>query len=187
MLLDIMDSEKDTERRAEEYRKWKEGETGSSKQNQTYIEPRPQPRSRSGRPEHVMSFADAITNVLFNNYMGFKGRASRSEYWFYTLFTVILGFLTGIVDGVVFGWEFDDPMWFSDILSLALFLPSLAVWIRRLHDVGKSGWWTLIGITIIGLIPLFIWSVSEGDDHPNDYGAVPTNTLERDMNDYTNY
>ena len=145
--------------------------------------------NQSGRPAQMMSFADAFTNCLFNNYAGFSGRASRSEYWFWVLFTILASIVTGIADAFVFGLELGSPTWFSDILSLALLLPGWAVWFRRLHDVGKSGWGTLIAITIIGIIPLFIWSVSEGDANPNEYGEVPTNTLEKsnDQTDYNNY
>ncbi len=144
---------------------------------------------QSRSPTQTMSFGDAITNCLINNYANFRGRASVSEYWLFILFTMILGFFVGILDALVFGFEWDDPMWFSDILSLVLFLPSLGVGVRRLHDVGKSGWWILSGILILPLLLLFIWSVTQGDDHPNEYGEVPTNTLEKSNNqiDYNNY
>tara|TARA_X000001036_G_C20357732_1_gene675219 strand:+ start:81 stop:614 length:534 start_codon:yes stop_codon:yes gene_type:complete len=144
---------------------------------------------QSRPPTQTMSFGDAVTNCLINNYANFRGRASVSEYWLFVLFTMILSFFVGMLDAFVFGFEWDDPMWFSDILTLVLFLPSVGAWIRRLHDVGKSGWWTLLGLTIIGIIPLFIWSVTQGDDYTNDYGEVPTNTLEKSNNqiNYNNY
>lgn len=141
----------------------------------------------SGRPPQMMSFKDAVTNVIINNYMNFSGRASRSEYWFFTLFSFILGIITFVIDGVIFGWEYYEPTWVGDITSIALFLPSLGVWIRRLHDVGRSGWWTLIAFTIIGLIPLFIWSVTDSEEHPNQYGEIPTNTIQNNANIYDNY
>lgn len=141
----------------------------------------------SGRPPQMMSFKDAVTNVIINNYMNFSGRASRSEYWFFTLFSFILGIITFVIDGVIFGWEYYEPAWVGDITSIALFLPSLGVWIRRLHDVGRSGWWTLIAFTIIGLIPLFIWSVTDSEEHPNQYGEIPTNTIQNNTNIYDNY
>lgn len=141
--------------------------------------------SSSGRPEKMMSFEDAVKNVLINNYMNHRGRASRSEYWWFYLFLVIVQFITGIIDGFVFGWDYNDPVWISNIVFIATTLPSIALAARRLHDVGRSGWWILISVTIIGIIPLFIWSVMEGEEHPNQYGEVPTNIIEND--DYERY
>ena len=141
----------------------------------------------TGRPAQMMTFSNAITSCLINNYFNFSGRASRSEYWWFVLFSFLLGVITGMVDIYLFGWELDDPTWISDIASIALLLPSWGVWWRRLHDVGKSGWWTLLAFTIIGIIPLFIWSVSEGEEHANQYGEVPTNMIKRELNIYNNY
>ena len=66
--------------RTEEYRKWKEGDT-KSEERETYTEQTIPYNASGGRPAHIMSFTNAVTNVLINNYVGFKGRASRSEYW----------------------------------------------------------------------------------------------------------
>jgi uncharacterized membrane protein YhaH (DUF805 family) len=143
----------------------------------------------AGRPVQMMSFNDAVTNCLINNYIGFDGRASRSEYWFWILFTVVVSSITGIIDGYLFGWEWEDPAWIGNILGLIFFLPGLAVIVRRLHDVGRSGWWFLLAFTIIGIIPLIIWMIMEGQDHPNEYGEVPTNIIVKKGNgiDYNNY
>jgi uncharacterized membrane protein YhaH (DUF805 family) len=174
--------------RTEEYRKWKEGDTRSSEERETYTEQTIQHNASGGRPAHIMSFTDAVTNVLINNYVGFKGRASRSEYWWFFLFISIVGFITGLIDGFVFGIEYSDPMWFSNLAIIALFLPNLSVYVRRLHDLGYSGWLILIGlIPFLGVIILLIFAVMEGEEHPNQYGAVPTNTLEQDGNIHTNY
>ncbi len=135
----------------------------------------------------MMGFGDAVRNALINNYVGFKGRASRSEYWWFFLFISIVGFITGLIDGFVFGWEYSDPTWISTLVSLALLLPNFCVSVRRLHDLGKSGWWNLLVFTIIGIIPLLIFMVMEGEEHPNQYGNVPTNTIEQGGNVYTNY
>ena len=124
----------------------------------------------------MMSFGDAITNCLTNNYVGFSGRASRSEYWFWVLFTMIVSFVTGIMDGFIFGSEFGTGL-ISTITSVVFFLPGLAVWVRRLHDVGKSGWWILSSILILPVLLLLYWLIIEGDSNPNEYGEVPTNTL----------
>jgi uncharacterized membrane protein YhaH (DUF805 family) len=122
----------------------------------------------TGRPAQMMSFNDAVTNCLINNYMNFSGRASRSEYWFWTLFTFLVSFVSGIIDGFMFGSELGDPLWISNIIGVAIFLPGLAVIVRRLHDGGRSGWWFLLSFTIIGIIPLIIWMIMEGQDHPNE-------------------
>jgi uncharacterized membrane protein YhaH (DUF805 family) len=136
----------------------------------------------------MMSFNDAVTNCLINNFIGFDGRASRSEFWFWLLFTFVAGMITGIIDGLVFGWEVEDPMWITDVFSLIIFLPGLAVNVRRLHDVGQSGWWVLSAILVLPILLLFYWAIIEGDANPNEYGEVPTNTLAReDGINYNNY
>ena len=133
--------------------------------------------NRTGRPTQMMSFGDAITNCLSNNYVGFSGRASRSEYWFWVLFTSLVFIVTVIIDGFIFGWELYDPMWISNICGLIFILPGLAVWVRRLHDVGKSGWWILSSILILPVLLLLYWLIIEGDSNPNEYGEVPTNII----------
>ena len=94
-------------------------------------------------------------------YVDFNGRASRPEYWWFYLFTVLLSWGSLIVDqsGIVYG-----------IVNLALLLPALSAAARRLHDTNRSGWWMLIAFTIIGLIPLIIWLASKGNDQANEYG-----------------
>ena len=145
--------------------------------------------NQSGRPAQMMSFGDSITNCLINNFVGFSGRASRSEYWFWVLFTILISIVTGIIDGFVFGWEFGDPTWISDIIGLIFVLPGLSVTVRRLHDVGQSGWWILSAILILPIVLLFYWSIIEGDANPNEYGEVPTNKINKSNSqvDYNNY
>ena len=142
----------------------------------------------TGRPNRMMSFGDSVRNCLFNNYVGFNGRASRSEYWFWVLFTILISIVTGIIDGFVFGLEFDDPAWISDITNLIFLLPGLSVSVRRLHDVGQSGWWILSAIFILPILLLLFWMVIEGDSNANEYGGVPTNTLAGEYGiNYDNY
>ncbi len=176
--------DEDTEK-SEEYKKWKEGDTrppGPEKIEQSMSQ-----QTSGGRPAHMMGFSDAVQNVVMNNYANWDGRASRSEYWWFVLFGALVGFVTGTIDGFLFGWEYSDPTWISTLVSLALLLPNFCVSVRRLHDLGKSGWWNLLVFTIIGIIPLLIFMVMEGEEHPNQYGEVPTNTLEHDANIHTNY
>jgi uncharacterized membrane protein YhaH (DUF805 family) len=109
----------------------------------------------------MMSFGDAITTCL-RKYADFSGRATRAEYWWFYLFTVLVGWGSGIVDG-----SGTLPL----LVNLALLLPTIAAAARRLHDTGRSGWWQLIAFTVIGLIPLIWWLASEGDDGANAHGA----------------
>ncbi len=133
------------------------------------------------RPQNQMGFADAVKNAILNNYVSFSGRASRSEYWWFFLFSMILSFVTMPVDMAI-GYDLMDPSsipWVGYLVSLPLLLPGLGLAFRRLHDTGRSGWWLLIGaIPCIGLILLIVWVVQEGDAHVNAYGDVPTNTIE---------
>ena len=139
------------------------------------------------RPTQMMSIGDSITNCLTNNYVGFSGRASRSEYWFWVLFTMIVSLVAGIMDGFIFGSEFGTGT-ISNIAAVIYFLPGLAVFARRLHDVGRSGWWILSSILILPVLLLLYWLIIEGDSNPNEYGEVPTNTLAKeDGINYNNY
>ncbi len=118
--------------------------------------------------EENYGFLDSSMKCL-KNYVNFSGRARRKEYWYFYLFQIVLGLAIGIVLGI--GGISDESMdVVSGLLSLAFLLPTLAVGARRLHDVNRSGWWMLIAFTIIGLIPLFIWSVSETKPESNKWG-----------------
>ena len=118
-----------------------------------------------------MTFPDAV-KICLNKYVGFSGRARRSEYWWFVLFTVLVSIVASIIDAII-GTSSGGTGLISGLASLALFLPSLAVAIRRLHDTSRSGWWVLIGlIPIIGWIVLIIFYVQ--DSHPdNKYGPSP--------------
>jgi len=113
-----------------------------------------------------MQFQKAV-ETCFSKYADFSGRAVRSEYWWFYLFTLLLGWGGSIADssGVV-----------GMLVELALLLPSSAAGARRLHDTGRSGWWLLIALTCVGLIPLVIWLASEGTRGENAYGADPRET-----------
>ena len=113
-----------------------------------------------------MNFVDAIKSG-FNNYVTFSGRAARSEFWFWMLFSFVANIAAGIVDAVI-GLGFVGL-----VVSLALLLPGLAVSARRLHDLDRTGWWLLIGLTIIGIILLLVWDCMKGTTGPNRFGADP--------------
>ena len=90
-----------------------------------------------------VGFVEAVKSG-FANYVRFSGRAQRAEYWWFFLFTIIGSMVTGSIDGMLFGWDVDSIAIFSNIFSLAVLLPSLALGWRRMHDIGKSGWWSLL-------------------------------------------
>jgi len=143
------------------------------------------PGMMTGRPPKIIGFLDSLKSVLMVNFANFDGRASSSEYWWFVLFRILIAFPLGIIDGVIlvvmdvpidsFLWSF-SPL--GTLFQLVILIPSLAVLVRRMHDLGKSGWWILItAIPCIGIILLFVWTVSDGEPHDNAYGPVPTNVL----------
>ena len=110
---------------------------------------------------------DMFIKVVRDNYANFEGRARRNEYWMFTLIVVIINIGTSVLDGVLF----PEQRLISNLFSLAIVVPSVAVGARRLHDTGKSGWWQLLYIlVIIGWIPLIIFLAKDSDIGDNDYG-----------------
>ena len=115
--------------------------------------------------QRQLTFVEAVKTVLLENYCNFNGRASRSEYWWYALFAGLLSVIVTLV------FESDT---ISGLLSLALLLPGLGVCVRRLHDIGKSGWLVLLAlIPLIGAIILIVWYVKPSDPYTNEYGEEP--------------
>jgi uncharacterized membrane protein YhaH (DUF805 family) len=115
-----------------------------------------------------MNFVEAIKSG-FSNYVGFSGRAQRSAYWFWTLFNCIVMVVTSVIDAVVLSGA---PVTYS-IAALALILPSLAVSVRRLHDLDRTGWWLLLALTGIGGIVLLVWFCMRGTIGANRFGPDP--------------
>ena len=114
-----------------------------------------------------MDFFTAIRTVL-GKYAVFTGRARRSEYWWFFLFAVIIGVIVDVIDLAA-----KSPI-IGLLVELALLLPSLAVGIRRLHDISRSGWWILIGlIPLVGTIILIVWSAQDSSPGTNEYGESP--------------
>ncbi|WP_142847641.1 DUF805 domain-containing protein [Telmatospirillum sp. J64-1] len=115
-----------------------------------------------------MGFSEAIKSG-FSHYVTFTGRATRSEYWYWALFTFLGGILTSILDLGLFPGVELSPL--NSLFSLFVLLPSLAVGARRLHDLDKSGWWQLLLLVpLIGLIILIYWFVQRGTEGPNRFG-----------------
>ncbi|MBO5062656.1 MAG: DUF805 domain-containing protein [Prevotella sp.] len=125
-----------------------------------------------------MGFKEAVRSVL-SQYATFSGRARRSEFWFFQLFCIIAiitaGIVGAVIGAIVGGTE--SAMTFGVILyylcALALILPTLAVTVRRLHDIGRSGWWILIGLVpFIGAIIMLIFNITDSKPD-NQYGPNP--------------
>ena len=123
--------------------------------------------------ESVFRFNIMITNIFedltnsviscFNKYFDFETRSSRKEFWYWQLFRILM-FLS---------ITFLESLGLSGLLFISNFIfliPEVAVSIRRLHDINKSGWWILLTLTIIGIIPLTYFYCIKGDDGVNDYG-----------------
>lgn len=114
---------------------------------------------------------------MLSQYVGFGGRARRAEYWWFFLFSLLVGIVTSILDSVL-GTDFEGSSTSGGVLnliaSLALLLPSLAVAVRRLHDTDRTGWWLLIGlIPLVGAIVLLVFFVQDGTPGPNRFGPSP--------------
>ncbi len=104
-------------------------------------------------------YIDAIKKG-FKGYVVWNARSTRAEYWWWTLFVIIVSIVASILDSIIFGGQFGSVAPISSITALALFLPGLSVWIRRLHDTDRSGWWVWLGlIPIVGLIVLLIFTL----------------------------
>jgi uncharacterized membrane protein YhaH (DUF805 family) len=133
----------------------------------------------------AMNLVQAVQSV-YRNYVTFSGRAARSEYWWFFLFSIIASILISIIEarlglgqGVFssgdggFSANYSGGI-LSGIWALGNFLPSLAVGVRRLHDTDRSGWWLLIAIVpLIGAIVLLVFLCSRGTSGPNRFGRDP--------------
>lgn len=139
--------------------------------------------------------------VVRDNYANFSGRARRKEYWMFVLFNIIISAIIAVIDSI-FGLKYGGEEFaaygggtgvLGSIYSLAVFIPSLAVTVRRLHDVGKSGWNYLWVLTCIGIFYLLYLAITEGDHGPNKYGPDPkedengNNPFGHQSNDYNPY
>ncbi len=113
--------------------------------------------------------------AVLKNYVVFSGRARRKEYWMFTLFHIIFAIVAVALDNIIGTTAPGIPYGvFYGIYILALFLPSLAVTVRRLHDVGKSGWMIFIPlIPIIGSIWLLVLLATDSNPGENQYGPNP--------------
>lgn len=109
---------------------------------------------------------------VLKQYAVFNGRARRKEYWMFFLFNIIIVMILGFIEGITDINPTSDDSILASIYQLAILIPSIAVGVRRMHDVGKSGWFLLIPIYN------FILAVTDGDKGSNEYGADPKENIE---------
>lgn len=119
-----------------------------------------------------MDFATAI-RTCFGKYADFSGRAPRSEFWYFVLLILLGNIITGLFDRsigmAILGWLF----------TIAIILPNIAVSVRRLHDLGRSGWWyLLVFVPVIGWLILLFWFIQPGTSGPNAHGPDPLDNTE---------
>lgn len=116
-----------------------------------------------------MSFGEAIKTV-FSKYATFSGRARRSEYWYFILFTVIISAAIGVIST----FSRDVGTILTGVWELATLIPSLALVWRRLHDIGKSGaWYFIILVPLVGAIILLVFICKDSQPGSNQYGPNP--------------
>lgn len=113
--------------------------------------------------------------LALKKYATFRGRSQRSEYWYFFLFYLLIVVALSFFD-VLLGTfsETGDFGLFSGLFMLAMLVPSLAVGVRRLHDIGRTGWWLLIAfVPIVGTIVLLVFAVKDSEPGTNAYGSNP--------------
>ncbi len=120
-----------------------------------------------------MNYVEAVKSG-FDNFHNFTGRASRSEYWFWALFTFSINLILSLAEPTIFGAT-KTPL--STFFSIFTFIPGIAVGARRLHDIGKTGWLQLLWIIpIVGWIILIVWFCTKGPAGDNRFGPDPLAT-----------
>ena len=118
--------------------------------------------------DFAAEFNKCYVDVIKTKYAKFDGRASRKEFWMFVLFNFVISFVLGFV------LSFLHLGFLSTIYSIAVLVPSIAVGIRRLHDINKSGWWALLWFAFcIGWIALIVLHIMPGDEGENQYGPNP--------------
>ena len=135
-----------------------------------------------------MNFFQAV-KICIGKYSVFKGRASRSEYFYFLLFVILVQLVLITIDYENYGRNtnfieyielvnaFQRMAPFYWVFNVIVLIPTLAVYVRRLHDTNHSGWWFWIQFTIIGFIPLLFWILSKSNPKENKYGQIPIEVL----------
>jgi uncharacterized membrane protein YhaH (DUF805 family) len=116
-------------------------------------------------------------------YAVFTGRSRRKEYWYFVLFVVVISIVLSMIDSFIGAYDRSTGAGLlSSIFSLAVLIPSIAVSVRRLHDIGRTGWWVLISLVpLIGWIVLLVFHVQDSTPVTNRYGPSPKSTEHQSM------
>ena len=116
-----------------------------------------------------LPFVNAWLKMLAN-FSDFKGRTSREDYWWAVVGNIIISIVLGLIGGLL--GSFGSVL--VTLISLVLAVPGIALTVRRLHDIGKSGWFVLISLVpLVGVILLIVWLAKVGDEDDNQYGSNP--------------
>ncbi|MBD5300408.1 MAG: DUF805 domain-containing protein [Duncaniella sp.] len=120
--------------------------------------------------QRQLTFGEAVQRALTVNYCNFSGRSSRSEYWWFSLFSFIVSFVIMIL----FCWSDTLEYIVSGLCSLYFLLPTLGVSVRRLHDTGRSGWWIFINIIpFFGQLIYLYFTIQPSQTVVNKWGPEP--------------
>ena len=130
-------------------------------------------------------FQRYFVDTLKNRYAAFKGRATRSEYWYFMLFSIIIALILTALDSMIINpllgiqpvVETARTGILGMLFSIGTLIPSVALAIRRLHDIGKSCWWILLGVipvvNIIGIFVLLYFFIKDSQPGENQFGLNP--------------
>ncbi|MGZ8137114.1 MAG: DUF805 domain-containing protein [Methylococcaceae bacterium] len=112
---------------------------------------------------------------VFKKYAVFSGRAGRQEYWYFTLFNILVGILLRVMDQITGNLDYETGLGLlSTFYSLVVLIPATAVLVRRLHDTDRSAWWLLIVLVpLIGELVLLVFTIQDSQPGNNQYGANP--------------
>ena len=123
---------------------------------------------------------------VLKKYAVFSGRARRKEYWMFFLFNFIFSLVASLLDLVIFGMTLGEFSPLSIVYAVAVFVPGLAVAVRRLHDIGKSGWYVLVNlIPIAGPIWFLVLTCLDSQPGDNKYGPNPKEESDDSITDYS--
>ncbi|MFT5384448.1 MAG: uncharacterized membrane protein YhaH (DUF805 family) [Saprospiraceae bacterium] len=118
--------------------------------------------------------------LAFQKFSDFSGRSRRSEYWYFVLFNTLVAIAAITIDMLIWG----APILYG-LYALAVIIPSLSLLVRRLHDIGKSGWWFLIAfVPVVGSIVLLVFLVTDSQPGPNQWGNNPKEIGSPDIMDH---
>ncbi len=117
---------------------------------------------------------DWYLDVLKNKYATFSGRARRKEYWMFLLINLVVTVVLALIDSLIGSASESGMGLLSSVYSIGVLIPSLALSVRRLHDIGRTGWWVLISIIpVIGAVVLLVFMLLDSEPGSNRYGANP--------------